>query len=111
MKNAIMIGPPGAGKGTQAKRLEAVLRTPHIASGDLLRAIRRADTPLAQEVKQFMDRGEYVPDDLMNQLVLARLAQADARDGFILDGFPRTEPQAEALDRAMAEEGRCLDRV
>ena len=68
MKNVILLGPPGAGKGTQAKRLEAVLHTPHIASGDLLRDIRREKTPLAQEVQSYMDRGQYVPDDLMNRL-------------------------------------------
>jgi adenylate kinase len=111
MKNVILIGPPGAGKGTQAKRVETELQLPHVASGDLLRDIRRLNTPLAQEVQGYMDRGEYVPDQLMNKLVLDRLNEPDARAGFLLDGFPRTQAQAEALDRAMAEEGRSLDRV
>jgi adenylate kinase len=107
----ILIGPPGAGKGTQARRLGSVLRVPHIASGDLLRDVRKADTPLARDVTSYMDRGEYVPDDLMNSLVLERLRQPDAAPGFILDGFPRTLPQAEALDRETAERGRHIDLV
>jgi adenylate kinase len=111
MRRVILIGPPGAGKGTQARRLGGVLQAPHIASGDLLRDVRQADTPLAREATAFMDRGEYVPDDLMNSLVLGRLREPDAGDGFILDGFPRTLPQAEALDRELAESRRQLDLV
>jgi adenylate kinase len=80
--------------------------TPHVASGDLLRDIRQVSSPLADELTGYMDRGEYVPDELMNRLVLSRLREPDAGRGFILDGFPRTLPQAEALDRAMAEDGR-----
>ncbi len=107
--NVILIGPPGAGKGTQAKRLEKQLGLPTIASGDIFRAMQQGDTPLALQVHEYMDRGEYVPDELTIEVVLKRLSQPDARTGFLLDGFPRTEPQAEALDHAMANEGRSVD--
>jgi adenylate kinase len=107
--NLIVFGPPGAGKGTQAKRLETVLRVPHIASGDLFRDIRREGTHLARQVREYMDAGQYVPDELTIQLVLARLNQPDAERGFILDGFPRTQTQAEALDAALVPDGRGLD--
>lgn len=107
--NLIVFGPPGAGKGTQAKRLESVLQLPHVASGDIFRDIRRQDSPLAREVRSYMDAGNYVPDELTIQLVLARLRQPDAIEGFILDGFPRTEPQAEALDAALQTDDRRLD--
>ena len=107
--NLIVFGPPGAGKGTQAKRLETILRVPHVASGDIFRDIRKLDTPLAREVRSYMDAGNYVPDELTIRLVLARLNKPDALTGFILDGFPRTEPQAEALDRDLKSEGRGLD--
>ena len=109
--NLILLGPPGAGKGTQAQRLQSVLGLPHVASGDIFRDIRRSDSALAREVRQFMDRGQYVPDDLTIELVLQRLCRSDASHGFILDGFPRTLPQAEALDRAMVDEGRALSRA
>jgi adenylate kinase len=111
LRHVVLIGPPGAGKGTQARRLAGVLQAPHIASGDLLRDIRPTDTPLARQVTSYMDRGEYVPDDLMNSLLLDRLRRPDARAGFILDGFPRTLPQAEALDRELAEAAASLDFV
>lgn len=107
--NLIVFGPPGAGKGTQAKRLESVLGLPHVASGDIFRDIRKQDSPLAREVRSYMDAGNYVPDELTIELVLARLRQPDALPGFILDGFPRTEPQAEALDSALAGDHRHLD--
>src|SRR5579872_1235149 len=107
--NVILLGPPGAGKGTQARRLEALLDLPHVSSGDLFRDIRREDTPLAQEVKQYMDAGRYVPDALTIELILRRLSQPDTSHGFILDGFPRTLPQAHALDRAMLEAGRAIE--
>src|SRR5947209_7815060 len=107
--NLIVFGPPGAGKGTQAKRLESVLGLPHVASGDIFRDIRKLDSPLANEVRSYMDAGNYVPDELTIKLVLARLRKPDAMKGFILDGFPRTEPQAEALDSALAADGRRLD--
>jgi adenylate kinase len=102
----VLLGPPGAGKGTQAKRLAKSLGCPHIASGDLFREVRREDTAIAEQVREYMDRGEYVPDQLTIELVLDRLAQSDAHGGFLLDGFPRTLPQAEALDRALEKQGR-----
>ncbi len=104
-KNIVLLGPPGAGKGTQGQRLAEKLDEPHIASGDIFRQLRGQDTPLAQKVKGYMERGEYVPDDLTIRVVLERLSQPDARQGFILDGFPRTEPQAQALDNS----GRSVD--
>ena len=107
--NLIVFGPPGAGKGTQAKRLETILGVPHVASGDIFRDIRKLDTPLARDVRRYMDAGNYVPDELTIRLVLARLSKPDALAGFILDGFPRTEPQAEALDRDLKAEERALD--
>jgi adenylate kinase len=88
-----------------------MLGCPHIASGDLFRAIVRGETPLAREVRGYMDRGEYVPDVLTIEIVLARLEEQDAQRGFLLDGFPRTLPQAEALDRALEHEGRQVDAV
>lgn len=109
--NIVLLGPPGAGKGTQANRLRALLGCPHIASGDLFRAIGREDTPLAREVQGYMDRGVYVPDALTIEVVLKRLQEPDARTGFLLDGFPRTIPQAEALDQALSAEGRRVDAV
>lgn len=109
--NIILLGPPGAGKGTQAARLNALLNLPHIASGDIFRDIRREDTPLARQVQGYMDRGEYVPDALTIELVLARLGQPDAAGGFILDGFPRTQGQAGALDEAMAAGGQAVDHA
>jgi adenylate kinase len=107
--NIILLGPPGAGKGTQAKRLQSALKLPHIASGDIFRAILREDTPLADRIRVFYDQGKYVPDDLAIDLVLARLHEPDADDGFLLDGFPRTSAQAEALDDKLAREGKKVD--
>lgn len=109
--NIIVLGPPGVGKGTQAKRLESRLNLPHIASGDIFRAIRGQDTPLAVQVREYMDSGAYVPDALTIELVLNRLRQPDTHDGFILDGFPRTIGQAEALDRSLPALGVTVDRV
>jgi adenylate kinase len=105
----ILIGPPGAGKGTQARRLERQLHLPTIASGDIFRAMQETDTPLAREVREFLDRGEYVPDELTIEVVLERLHQPDTARGFLLDGFPRTQAQAQALDRALAETGQIVD--
>lgn len=107
----VLLGPPGAGKGTQATRLSAELGCPHIASGDLFRAMQRENTPLARQVQDYMDRGEYVPDELTIEIVLGRLSQPDAAGGFLLDGFPRTLPQARALDRALEDQGRQVDAV
>jgi len=97
----IFIGPPGAGKGTQAARLVERLAIPHISTGDMFRAAVKAGTPLGKQAKACMDKGELVPDEVTIGLVKERIAQADAQEGFMLDGFPRTLPQAEALDEAL----------
>ncbi len=109
--NLILFGAPGAGKGTQSAFLIKTYRIPAIATGDILRAQRRAGTPLGDQVKGFMDRGELVPDPLMIDIIRARLQQPDAANGFILDGFPRTVAQAQALDEMLARLGRELDAV
>ena len=98
----ILVGPPGAGKGTQAARLSRLLGPPHVAAGDLLRAVRAQDTPLGRTARQYMDAGQLVPDDVTIQIIEQRLAQPDAKDGVILDGFPRTVSQARALDASFA---------
>src|SRR5919204_5063119 len=97
-----LVGPPGAGKGTQAARLARILGLPHVAAGDLLRAVRAQDTPLGHTARQYMDAGQLVPDDVTIQIIEQRLAQTDAHDGAILDGFPRTLTQARALDALFA---------
>jgi adenylate kinase len=107
--NVILLGPPGAGKGTQAKRVSALTGLPHIASGDIFRTIQKEDTSLAREVRSYYDRGAYVPDELTISLVLARLEDPDAKRGFMLDGFPRTLVQAAALDEALDREHRRVD--
>lgn len=109
--NLVLLGPPGVGKGVQAERLSSLLQIPHVSSGDLFRTIVTADTPLARELRTFMDRGEYIPDRLVVDVMLTRLRQPDARRGFILDGFPRTVSQAEALDRWLAAADRQVDIV
>jgi adenylate kinase len=109
--NILFLGPQGAGKGTQAKRISQAYGIPQIATGDMLRDAMAAGTELGQRVKPIYDSGQLVPDDLMIELVRERLGQPDARDGFILDGFPRTIAQAEALDEMLAEIGRPLDVV
>lgn len=96
----ILLGPPGSGKGTQAKRLQDALKVPHVCTGDMLREARKEGTALGQEAGRFMDRGELVPDDIVIALVNARLGRPDCSQGYILDGFPRTLTQAEALERA-----------
>lgn len=107
----VMLGPPGSGKGTQAARLTEKYRIPHIATGDIFRAQAESGTPLGAEVKAYLDRGELVPDELASDVIRHRLAQPDAQHGFVLDGFPRTVPQAQALDALLAELGRPLDAV
>jgi adenylate kinase len=105
-RNLILLGAPGAGKGTQAQRLAARFGLPQISTGDMLRAARREGTPLGKRAEEFMTKGQLVPDEVVIGLVEERLAQADAKPGFILDGFPRTIPQAEALDGVLAKLGR-----
>ncbi|MEI6625160.1 MAG: adenylate kinase [Thermoleophilia bacterium] len=107
----LIFGPPGAGKGTQAPRLAARLAVPHIATGDMLRAHVKGNTPLGIEAKGYMDAGDLVPDDLVVRMLGERIAEPDAAGGFLLDGFPRTVPQAVALDQMLAERGRPLDCV
>lgn len=107
----VLLGPPGSGKGTQAARLSATQGIPHIATGDIFRTLVQSGTPLGDRVKAYVDRGELVPDELVIDVIRHRLADADARHGFVLDGFPRTVPQAQALDRLLAELERPLDAV
>lgn len=101
----VMLGAPGAGKGTQAQLLAARLGLPHVSTGDLFRAALRDGSPLGAEVRPFMERGALVPDEVTMHVIAARLAQPDASHGVILDGFPRTRPQAEALDELLAAKG------
>lgn len=107
----VLLGPPGAGKGTQAKRLAERYGLAIIGTGDIFRDHVSRGTPLGLEAKTYMDRGEYVPDEIAVKMVLDRLEQPDCREGFILDGFPRTVPQAQALERSLAEAGRPLHAV
>ena len=107
----LIFGPPGAGKGTQAPRLAARLAVPHIATGDMLRAHVKGNTALGIEAKGYMDAGELVPDDLVVRMLGERIAEPDAAGGFLLDGFPRTVPQAVSLDEMLVERGRALDCV
>jgi adenylate kinase len=109
--NILLLGPQGAGKGTQARRIAAEYELEHIATGDMLREAMAAETPLGLRVKPIVDRGELVPDELMIELIRDRLGEDDAQNGFVLDGFPRTMAQAEALDAMLREIGRDLDLV
>lgn len=104
----ILFGPPGAGKGTQAKLLTGAFRLPHISTGDILRSEVKNDTELGRKAKDFMEAGKLVPDDLVTEMVKKRLKEPDAREGFILDGFPRTVAQAKALDDML---GRGVDKA
>jgi adenylate kinase len=106
--NLILLGPPGAGKGTQASRLTEDFGLPHIATGDILRAAVSAQTPLGKEAKRYMDAGELVPDAVITGVILERVAEDDARDGFLLDGFPRTVDQANSLGSEIEKQGRRL---
>ena len=107
----ILLGPPGAGKGTQAQRLVAKYGILHLSSGEMLRAAAAAGTPIGLRAKGLIDRGELVPDEMVVAIIADRIDQPDAEAGFILDGFPRTVPQAEALDRLLVERGLQLDAV
>ncbi len=107
----IIVGPPGAGKGTQAGRIADAFGVPAISTGDIFRKNVAEGTPLGVEAKKLMDAGEYVPDELTNELVKARLAESDAEGGFLLDGYPRTVNQVAYLDALLAEQGQQLDAV
>ncbi|UCF88092.1 MAG: adenylate kinase [bacterium] len=107
----ILLGPPGAGKGTQAKLMIDKWQIPQVSTGDILRAAVREGTPLGVEAKGFMDRGELVPDRVVIGIIAERLKEDDAAEGFILDGFPRTIPQAEALQGILQDLGRNIDHV
>jgi adenylate kinase len=109
--NILLLGPQGAGKGTQAKRIAAEYGIPHIATGDILRGAVAAGTELGQRVQPILDSGALVPDELMILLIRERLGEPDTADGFILDGFPRTMAQADALDEMLEEIGKELDIV
>jgi adenylate kinase len=105
------VGPPGAGKGTQAAVLSEELAVPHISTGDLFRANINNETPLGEKAKSYLDAGELVPDEVTNEMVRQRLAEPDAQEGFLLDGFPRTTPQADVLSRILGENGMELTAV
>lgn len=109
--NIILLGPPGAGKGTQARRLSENLKIPQISTGDLLRAERSGKTPLGMKAEAFMASGRLVPDDLVVEMIEQRLKRNDCTRGFVLDGFPRTIAQAEAFDRTASRMGIAVDRV
>jgi adenylate kinase len=107
----VLMGAPGAGKGTQARLLQERLHLPQISTGDIFRALKTAQTPLAQEVRDIMNRGQLVPDELTIQLVKERTAQDDCKNGYILDGFPRTPGQARSLEKLAAEQGKDIVAV
>ena len=111
MKKLIFLGPPGAGKGTQAQLLSELYSIPHISTGDILRSAVNAQSPLGQKAKGYMDRGELVPDNLILDLIRERLAQADTKEGWILDGFPRNVSQAGFLDKLLGELNSNIDLV
>ncbi|HVW45904.1 MAG TPA: adenylate kinase [Solirubrobacterales bacterium] len=109
--NLVLLGPPGSGKGTQGERLNADLHLPYYATGDILRGAVRDETALGKSAKEYMDRGDLVPDELIVGIIAERIDSEEARQGFILDGFPRTTPQAEALDAKLGELGRAVSAV
>lgn len=109
--NLVLLGPPGSGKGTQGERLQEDLRLPYYATGDILRAAVREETDLGRTAKEYMDRGDLVPDEVIVGVIAERIDSSEALDGFILDGFPRTTPQAEALDSKLSELGRAVTAV
>jgi len=110
-KIIVLMGAPGAGKGTQARLLQERLHLPQISTGDIFRALKNAQTPLAQEVRGIMERGQLVPDELTIRLVKERTAQDDCRNGYILDGFPRTPAQAASLEKLATEQGKHIVAV
>ena len=107
----VFVGPQGAGKGTQSDRIARWFRVPHIETGKMLRTAAREETPLGIKASEFMDRGELVPDDVVVAMLEERITEPDAHRGFVLDGFPRTIPQAEALDEMLAANGGGIDAV
>ena len=109
--NVVMLGPPGAGKGTQAALLAEGLGAPHVATGDLFRAALKDETELGLTAKSYMERGELVPDEVTIAMVRERLEESDCDGGVLLDGFPRTIEQAEALKGLLAEQGKTVDRA
>jgi adenylate kinase len=110
-KIIVLMGAPGAGKGTQARLLQERLHLPQISTGDIFRALKKAETPLAQELRDIMERGKLVPDELTIRLVKERTSEDDCRDGYILDGFPRTPAQAASLEKLAAEQGKRIVAV
>src|SRR5690242_10334818 len=110
-KIIVLMGAPGAGKGTQARLLQERLHLPQISTGDIFRALKHADTPLALEVRDIMERGQLVPDDLTIRVVKERTAQDDCKNGYILDGFPRTPAQAASLEKLASEQGHTIGPV
>ena len=109
--NLVLMGLPGAGKGTQAQEIVKDFDIPHISTGDIFRAAIKNETPMGLEAKKYIDKGELVPDEVTNGIVKERLAQDDTKQGFMLDGFPRNLAQAEALNKMLADDGRKLDAV
>lgn len=105
------MGPPGAGKGTQAKFISEKFSVPHISTGDIFRENLKKQTPIGLEAKSYMDRGEYVPDDVTNRIVADRLTWDDTKNGFLLDGYPRTLDQVKFLDNTLSEKNQSIDRV
>ncbi len=105
----IMLGAPGAGKGTQAKQIAKEFSVPHISTGDIFRANIKENTELGKRAKEYMDQGMLVPDSLTLELIMDRFQNPDCANGYVLDGFPRTIPQAEALKKALADKGECVD--
>src|SRR3712207_2227371 len=106
--NLILLGPPGAGKGTQAERLVGDFDLPYFATGDILRAAVKEESELGKKAKEYMDKGDLVPDELIIAVIMEKVDSDEAQDGFLLDGFPRTTGQAEALEEALEKRGRAL---
>jgi len=107
----VLLGPPGAGKGTQAKQLCETFKIPHISTGDMLREEIKSDTALGKEAKRYMESGELVPDSVVNEMIKERILRSDAKNGFVLDGFPRAKTQAESLEKTLKNISNVLDLV